>query len=489
MFKKLMFILPLGLLSSKAMAGSGAGGQIRFFNDSSVPVSVTFSGVGCAGIYKGLTLVCDTKVVQPRENAEYKYNFGVTGTWVNVQATDGYNTWVTWAPCSVSGNSELCFLNHKVISTSAWVWSEFRYTGENIPNDYFVNNNLVDVKAKLLDVYNKYYLKAAAIDKELPGNVSAFIQPVTLKSVNWQWFDGRQPKGYTYDDYKIDSDKSIPGKLHVKSEKLSLVSIGKNFLDNNTPINQTLTTAAFSEERTQTTTTTITNGFTAGTSFSTAVKGTTKFIVAEAELTHTLTVSMAYDFSEAVAKTLTTTKNFSMPSQNITVFPGCRVKVDGSLRVGSISGEFTIKAPFVNEPLMNQGLWLPPKYETSIWSNVNMSKMMKLIKDSGQLPESEAVGFDDSGNFYLHLTGNFTTNAAFELVMSTVYEDIKPGSCKVTTNNILKSSSKNIIDSPTLTARSTSQGINKYTYVYHIKPETSQVENINGAVGVMPWSK
>ncbi len=487
MLKKLMFIPLLASLNGEAMAGSGAGGQIRFFNDSNIPVSVTFSGAGCAGGYYGLTLVCDTEVVQPGKNAEYKYNWGVTKTWINVQAPSGDTTWKTWAPCSSSGSSRLCFLDHKTISTNAWVWSEFRYKGENIPDDYYVNSNLLDVESKLLDVYKKYYLKAVAIDKKLPGDASAFILS-TSKSRDSEWFNGRLPAGFTY-DYKIDGEKSIPGKLHVKSEKLSLVSNSTNSLENNTPINQTLTTSAFSEQRTQTTTTTTTNGFTAGTSFSTAAKGKADFMFAAAEVTNTITVSMGYNFSTAVAETLTTTKTFNIPAQNIIVFPGCKAKVDGALKVGNISGDFTIKAPFVNEPLMNQGLWLPPTYEKSIWSNANMSKMMKLIKDSGQL-ESEVFGFDDSGKLCMLLTGSFTTDAAFEWVMSVTYEDITPGSCKVNPYaSILKSSSGNIIDSPTMKLQSASQGINKYTYVYHIKPEARQVKNINGALGIIPWSK
>lgn len=488
MLKKLMFTLPLALLSGEATAGSGDGGQIRFFNDSSVPVNVTFSGVGCAGAYYGLTLVCDTEIVQPGKSAEYKYNWGVTTTWINVQARPGEHTWKTWAPCSPSGSSKLCFLNHETISTNAGIWSEYRYKGENIPDDYIVNNNLLDVKAKLLDVYNKYYVKAAAIDKILPGDASAFILSKS-KSRDYEWYDGRLPKGLPSDNYKIDGEKSIPGKLNVKSERFSLVAKSKSTLENTSPIIQTLITAPFSEQRTETTTTTTTHGFTAGTSFSTAVAGTVTLPLGSATTTNTFTVSMGYNFSKAVAETLTLTRTYNIPAQNIIVYSGCRAKVEGALKVGRISGDFTIKAPFVNEPFMHQGLWLPPKYEKSVWSDTNMSKMMKLIKDFGQLPENEVVGFDDSGKFYMQLTGNFTTDAAYDWVTSVTYEDITPGSCSVYSKSILGSRSGNITDSPTMTQQSASQGINKYVYVYHIKPDASQVKNINGAAGITPWSK
>ena len=483
-----MFTLPLALLSGEAMAGSGDGGQIRFFNDSSVPVNVTFSGVGCAGVYYGLTVVCDTENVQPGKSAEYKYNWGVTTTWVNVQAPSGENTWKAWAPCSSSGSSRLCFLDHKTISTNAGVWSEFRYKGENIPDDYIVNNNLLDVKAKLLEVYNKYYVEAAAIDRKLPGDASAFIL-LSSKSKNPEWYEGRLPLSTPYHEYKIDGEKSIPGKLHVKSEKLSLVSKSKSILENPSQVTQTLTTAPFSEQRTETVMTTTTHGFTAGTSFATAAKGKADFMFASAEVTNTITVSMGYNFSKAVAETLTTTKTFNIPAQNIIVHPGCKAIVEGALKVGSISGDFIIKAPFFNEPLMHQRLWLPPKYEKAVWSEVVMSNMMKLIKDSGQLPESEVVAFDDSGKFYMQLTGNFTIDAAYEWQTRIIYADITPGSCKVNSNNILGSRSENIIDSPTMTQQSASQGINKYTYVYHIKPEARQLKNINGAAGITPWAK
>lgn len=488
MLKKFIFILPLASLSGEVMAGTGASGQIRFFNDTSVPLDVTFSGVGCGGIYSGLTLVCDHTIVQPGKQAEYKYNWGVVETWINVQAPSGDKTWKTYAPCSSFGTSSLCFLDHKTISTNAWVWSEFRYKGENIPDDYYVNNNSLDVKAKLLDVYNKYYLKAAAIDNKLPGDASAFMDSVS-KSRNPEWFSGRSPKGVPYDNYKIDGEKSIPGKLYVKSKSFSLVSIGINSLVNISPVKQVLTTSPFSEQRTETITTTTTNGFTAGSSFSTAAKGKANFIFASAEVTNTISMNLGYNFSKAVAETSTTTKTFNIPAQNITVFPACKANVSGALKVGIVSGDFTIKAPFVIEPFMEQILWLPPTFEKTIWSNVNMSKMMRLIKDYGQLPENEVVGFDDSGKFYMQLTGSFTTDSAFEWETSVSYEDITEGSCKVDSYDILGNRSGNIIDSPALIQKSTNQGINKYTYVYHIKPEARQVKNMNGAVGVFPWAK
>lgn len=489
MFKKLMILLPLALLSGEAMAGSGAGGQIRFFNDSSVPVSVTFSGVGCAGGYYGLTVVCDTEVVQPGKNTEYKYNWGVTTTWINVQAPYGDNTWKTWAPCSSSGSSSLCFLDHKTISTNAWVWSEYRYKGEGIPNDFIVNSNIINVNEKLLSVYKKYYMKAVNVDKSLPSEDSAFIfkgSRYISKIQNPEWFK-RMPHGEINSDFKVDGEKSAAGKLNIKSTKLDLVSVGKNYLNNNTPIAQTLTTSPYSKQVTETTTTTTTNGFTSGVSFSSAVKGKADFIFAAAETTLTTTISLGYNFSEAVAQTLTKTNTYNIPTQNISVFPGCKALVEGSLKVGSISGDFTIKAPFIKDPVITQGIWLPPTYETSIWTSANMPKMMKLIKDSNQLPESELVSFDDKGNFYMQFVGNFSIDSAFEWEMSVTYEDIAPGTCHVINSYIVRNPSSSIIDAPTMSSQSVSQGINKMSYVYHVKPEIFQAKNINGAVGIVPW--
>ena len=71
--------------------------------------------------------------------------------------------------------------------------------------------------------------------------------------------------------------------------------------------------------------------------------------------------------------------------------------------------------------------------------------------------------------------------------MSVTYEDIAPGTCHVINSYIVRNPSSSIIDAPTMSSQSVSQGINKMSYVYHVKPEIFQAKNINGAVGIVPW--
>ncbi|MBY0378846.1 MAG: hypothetical protein K2P99_00425 [Burkholderiales bacterium] len=119
--KKLMFTLVLfSTLSGYAFAGSGAGGIIRFVNSSDTPVSVTFSGVGCAGVYYDLTLVCQSEdSIAPGNEVTYKYNGGVTETWVNVAADQiSWNT--TSNPCAYGSTPDRqCYRDHATVKTKA----------------------------------------------------------------------------------------------------------------------------------------------------------------------------------------------------------------------------------------------------------------------------------------------------------------------------------------------------------------------------------
>lgn len=113
-------------------AGSGAGGEIRFFNDSDKYLLITFSGTGCAGMYSNLTLVCEGyDNFAPYESVLYKYNWGVTGTWMNVMAAR--KDWSKYdqvaAPCGTQLNKRGCFADHHSISTSAYKVSSYHFTG------------------------------------------------------------------------------------------------------------------------------------------------------------------------------------------------------------------------------------------------------------------------------------------------------------------------------------------------------------------------
>jgi hypothetical protein len=105
---KLKILLSSFLLISSSFAGSGAGGQIRYTNGSKYQVNVLFGGTGCAGINHGHTLICEQKEnVAPGETVEYKYNWGVTKTWIWTYVNDRDDD----------------------ISTTAYEWSNFTFTG------------------------------------------------------------------------------------------------------------------------------------------------------------------------------------------------------------------------------------------------------------------------------------------------------------------------------------------------------------------------
>lgn len=120
------------VLSPYVYAGSGAGGEIKFFNDSDKHVSITYSGVGCAGWFYGLTLVCESYTdIAPHRSILYKYNGGVTTTWVNVMAAK--DDWSKYdqdsAPCGPQPNKKGCFADHHDVSTTAYEVSPYHFTG------------------------------------------------------------------------------------------------------------------------------------------------------------------------------------------------------------------------------------------------------------------------------------------------------------------------------------------------------------------------
>ena len=132
----LIFISSVMLTVSSAYAGSGAGGQIRFYNDSNKTVSVVFEGLGCFGGYWGDTLVCESySNVFPGEIKEYKYNWGVTTTWISV-ATKFHDRWkerspgVFAFPCKgLPEYKKYCYLNSQQVHSNAYKWSDYHFKG------------------------------------------------------------------------------------------------------------------------------------------------------------------------------------------------------------------------------------------------------------------------------------------------------------------------------------------------------------------------
>ncbi|TXL17249.1 hypothetical protein BMR03_16075 [Methylococcaceae bacterium HT2] len=110
----LILLLILSTVSNSACAGSGAGGQIRIVNKSLSEITAVWSGAGCAGIYGGVGLSCHSEIIQPGESYLYKYNWGVTTTWI---AASKYNS----QGCgTVTYDKNLCIYKGWVISTDAY---------------------------------------------------------------------------------------------------------------------------------------------------------------------------------------------------------------------------------------------------------------------------------------------------------------------------------------------------------------------------------
>ncbi len=103
--------------------GSGAGGTITIMNNTLHDIYVTWSGSGCAGATWGLDLVCEkAKFTRytPYQRQTYKYNWGVTGTWVNIaSAIEHTNKPIgDLHPCSdMSGMQDACIFDHKSVTT------------------------------------------------------------------------------------------------------------------------------------------------------------------------------------------------------------------------------------------------------------------------------------------------------------------------------------------------------------------------------------
>ncbi|MBT5574220.1 MAG: hypothetical protein HOJ97_02430 [Alphaproteobacteria bacterium] len=102
------------------LQGSGAGGQILINNDTDRYIYVTWSGTGCAGIKQGLSLVCENAKIESGGSQLYKYNWGVTTTWINVAdflLEGGVSACSPLAAKSVQ--EEHCLADHHVVKTKA----------------------------------------------------------------------------------------------------------------------------------------------------------------------------------------------------------------------------------------------------------------------------------------------------------------------------------------------------------------------------------
>ena len=115
-----MFLLGLLFINSESVAGSGAGGRIQVENQTGENISVTWSGVGCAGGYKYITLVCQGAEISPGGEYSYGYNWGVTETWLNI-ATQGADIKVhRCLEILLDVLENECTFEHHTVDTDAW---------------------------------------------------------------------------------------------------------------------------------------------------------------------------------------------------------------------------------------------------------------------------------------------------------------------------------------------------------------------------------
>jgi hypothetical protein len=134
-------------VSPLAIGGSGAGGKIRVYNNSSKTIHVTFSGWGCGGVINQISRACASKTISPGGKGEYKYNWGVTTTYITIASNkvgwvtkkEGLLGNVTYNPCvspssyqdtdQIEAKEKHCYLNTKKIKTKAYKWSNYSFTG------------------------------------------------------------------------------------------------------------------------------------------------------------------------------------------------------------------------------------------------------------------------------------------------------------------------------------------------------------------------
>ena len=104
--------------TNPVIAGSGAGGIITIKNNSTSEIEVTWSGVGCALYWGGISYACNGEYLNSGEEYTYRYNWGVTNTWVNVGIAAHYDV---DHPCLDNDTGEGgCLAADKDIDTDAW---------------------------------------------------------------------------------------------------------------------------------------------------------------------------------------------------------------------------------------------------------------------------------------------------------------------------------------------------------------------------------
>lgn len=116
--KKLLILLTICI--NTAYAGSGAGGIIKFVNDTKYDVEVIWNGVGCAGASYGIYYACEVAVIGKQKEDTYKYNWGVTTTWLTIAKYPGYNLNMHACAPSISDNEKDCLFEDGSIDTYGW---------------------------------------------------------------------------------------------------------------------------------------------------------------------------------------------------------------------------------------------------------------------------------------------------------------------------------------------------------------------------------
>lgn len=117
--KSMSIILICSLLLSSVQAGSGAGGIIRVKNETDKEIWVTWSGTGCAGTAGSITLVCEDSFIKGGKERTYKYNWGVTDTWLNISIAGDKKHNFCYAVYEGT-MKHLCIVNHYEVDTKAW---------------------------------------------------------------------------------------------------------------------------------------------------------------------------------------------------------------------------------------------------------------------------------------------------------------------------------------------------------------------------------
>ena len=114
MKSRLIKIFLLLTITMQAQAGSGAGGIIEVENKTNETLDVIWGGLGCFDIRGGFTLVCDRGVIEAGRKRTYKYDWGITRTWLNLGLGHGEGQ----HSCFNRNNN--CIARGGTVSTTGW---------------------------------------------------------------------------------------------------------------------------------------------------------------------------------------------------------------------------------------------------------------------------------------------------------------------------------------------------------------------------------